>query len=657
MEARACTLLFNLAYGDVGWLSNPYSVMYLHLTRQAAASSLVLAMAAPVAHAATPSAGTVAESPVDSAIDTVVVTATRSPQRATDLIAQTTVIDSDEIARSGAGSVADVLQHQPGIEIARNGSAGASTSVYLRGTNSNQVVVLLDGVRIGSSTSGVASWNAIPLGAVERIEVVYGPLSTLYGADAIGGVVQIFTRKGIAGLAATASLGAGSDATRQAHAHIAGASGGEHAVSYAFGAGHEESDGFSATKPGAFGYNPDDDGYRRGSVHGRVGVVVAPGHEAGVQFLHSRLRAQYDSGAGSFDTRNRQDLDSASVFMTNRFLPNWQSTVQLARSEDKLGSFTSAAASGASQIDTRQDELTWQNTIAFGADSLQLLAAQRKEAVEAIATRALGRERVTRSWAAAYALRRGPHLVDISARQDRSAYGAKNTGAAGYGYRFGEGWRATASAGSSFRAPTFNELYYPGYGLESNQPERGRNAELGLRYDSSGIQFDATWFRNRLSDMIVTANPCPDGRDGRTGSCAYNLASATLEGVSLAGGMHIQGLRLRGALDWQDPRDNNSGKRLARRAARHANFSAEYAAGSLATGAEWVLSGARFDDAANLRRLGGYGLLNLYATWRINDDFSLLARVNNATDKSYELARNYGTGGRSWFAGLRYGLR
>lgn len=604
-------------------------------------------MAAPFAH----------PDSIATPIDTVVVTAARMPQRTADVIAQTTVIDRDEIERSGAGSVADVLQRQPGIEITRNGSAGASTSVYLRGSNSNQVVVLLDGVRIGSSTSGTASWNAIPLESIERIEVVYGPLSTLYGADAIGGVVQIFTRKGAAGLNASASAGFGSESTRQASAHIAGGSGGEHAVSYAFGAGHERSDGFSATKPGASGYNADDDGYRRSNVHGRVAMAIAPGHEVGAQFLHSRLRAQYDSGASSYDTHNEQDLNTASVFVANQFAENWRSVVQLARSEDKLGSFTSTAASGASQIDTRQDELTWQNTLRFGTDTLQLLYGHRKEEVDASATRALARERITNSYAAAYALRRDRHLVDISARQDRSVYGAKNTGAAGYGYDFGNGLRATASIGSSFRAPTFNELYYPGYGLESNQPERGRNAELGLRYDSRGVQLDATWFRNRLSDMIVSATPCPDNRDGRTGSCAYNVASATLEGVNLSGATRIGALRLRGSLDWQDPQDNATGKRLARRAARHASFGAEYGMGSLQAGAEWVLSGERYDDAANLRRLGGYGLLNLYATWQLSEDFSLLARVNNAADKRYELARNYGTGGRSWFAGLRYGIR
>jgi len=621
--------------------------MNFHVSRQAAVSSLALAMAS-ATHCAFADT---------TPVDTVVVTASRMPQRAADVIADTTVIHAEEIARSGAGSIADILARQPGIEIGRNGGAGANTSLFLRGANSNQVVVLLDGVRIGSSTTGGASWNAVPLESIERIEIVYGPLSTLYGADAIGGVVQIFTRKGEPGFKAAASIGAGSDATRQASAHLSGASGGEHAVSYAIGAGHERSDGFSATQPGAFGYNPDDDGYRRSSASGRVSLALAPGHEVGAQFLHSRLRAEYDNGAGSFEAFSRQDLNTAAAFMSNQLLPNWRSTVQFARSEDKSGSFTSSAANGASQIDTRQDEFTWQNTLTLGRDTLQLLYGHRKESVESSSTAALERARITNSYAAAYALRRERHLFDLSARQDRSHYGDKNTGAAGYGYQFDGGLRATASVGTSFRAPTFNELYYPGYGLPTNQPERGRNAELGLRYERAGTSVDATWFRNRLSDMIVSATPCPDQRDGRTGSCAYNVASATLEGVTLAASTRVGALRLRGSLDWQDPRDNASGKRLARRAGRHANLQAEYVAGSLDTGLEWQLSGERFDDAANLRRLGGYGLLNLYATWRLDADWSLLARVNNALDKRYELARAYGTGGRSWFAGLRYGIR
>ena len=616
--------------------------MYFPTPRQAASASLALALATPSVSFA------------QTAIDTVVVTASRTPQRAADVIADTTIIDAEEIARSGAGSVADILQRQRGVEIVRNGSAGASTSVYLRGANSNQVVVLLDGVRVGSSTTGSASWNAVPLAAIDRIEIVYGPLTTLYGADAIGGVIQIFTRKGGGAPTVTAAAGAGSDGTRQYDASVHGSAGASGKLGYTLNAGYEESDGFSATRPGAYGYNPDDDGYRRKSVAGRLAYELAPGHEIGAQFLRSSLRAQYDSGADSYDTHNIQDLNSAAVFVTSQFLPNWRSSVQLARSEDELGSFTGSGATDASRIATRQDELTWQNTVTLGRDTLQLLYSHRKEEVESSSTAALTRSRTTNSWAGAYSAKRERHLFDASVRHDRSSYGERTTGAAGYGYSFADGWRATASAGTSFRAPTFNELYYPGYGLPTNKPEKGRNGEVGLRYDGKHTQLNATYFRNRLTDMIVTVRPCPASQ---TGSCAYNVADATLEGLTLAGATRFGPLNLRGSIDWQDPRDNTTGKQLARRARKHASFGAEYATGQLKTGAELVLSGRRFDDAANARPLGGYGLLNLYASWQIDADLSLLVRINNVTDKRYELARNYGTGGRTWFAGLRYGIR
>jgi vitamin B12 transporter len=602
--------------------------------------SLAFALASPCAFAG-------------SSIDTVVVTATRSPQRAEALVADTTVISADEIDRSGAGSVADILRRQRGIEIASNGGPGASTSVYLRGANSNQVVVLVDGVRIGSSTTGAASWNAIPVTAIDHIEIVYGPLSSLYGADAIGGVVQIFTRKSEGKPQVSASAGGGTYSTRQYDAGVHGSTGGGHSITYSLGGSHERSDGFSATRPGAFGYNPDKDGYHRNSVNGRLALRLADGHEIGAQLLQSRLHAQYDSGSSSYDTHNTQAIDSYAVFLNDRFLPNWQSSVQAARSFDKLGSFTSAAASGASHINTRQDEFTWQNTLALGQDTLQLLYGHRKEDVLSSSSAALTRSRITNSYAASYETKRGSHLLDLSARNDRSQYGAKTTGAAGYGYNFSKELRATASIGTSFRAPTFNELYYPGYGLPTNKPERGRNAEAGLRYQLGDMQLQANYYHDRLTDMIVTAIPCPSG----TGSCAYNVDHALLEGLTLGAETRLGDLNLRGSADLQDPRDETTGKQLARRARRHASFAAGYNLGQLETGIELQASGKRFDDAANLKRLGGYGLLNLYGSWQFTREVSLLVRVDNLADQRYELARNYGTAGRTMFAALRYGIR
>ena len=620
--------------------------MSFPVIRHAAATSL--AMAIPMA-IATPSFAQA------TASDSVIVTATRSPQLQRDVLSDIVTLDAEDISRSGAGSITDLLQRQRGIEIARNGGPGTNSSVYLRGANANQTVVLVDGVRIGSITSGTASWSGIPLQAIERIEIVYGPMSSLYGADAIGGVVQIFTKKGAGPQSVAASFGAGSDQTRKYDASIHGASEGANSFSYAISAGREKSDGFSSTKPGTSNYNADDDGYERTSTSGQFGFELAKGHDLGLVFMNSRIDGQFDSGASRYDTRSQTKLANLGVFSKNQVTDNWYSTVQLAKAEDSSLSDT-GVASAYSRIDSKQSDVTWQNDIRIGADTLQVLFGHREEKVVSGTTPALGKVRKTDSYAGAYHLRRGAHLATFGLRADDSSqYGTKTTGSAGYGYRIGSALRASASFGTSFRAPTFNELYYPGFGYENNRPEQGRNAEAGLQYDDGVNEFGASIYRNKLTDMLVTTTPCPD--PARKGSCSYNVNRAMLEGVSLNGSRRMGAFTVAASADWQDPKDETTGKSLARRAKKHGNASVEYAAGALAAGAELQVSGSRFDDAANRNRLGGYSLLNLYATWQFARDWSVLARWNNVTDKNYEVARNYATPGAKFFAAVRYGIK
>ncbi|MRX11695.1 TonB-dependent receptor [Pseudoduganella sp. FT25W] len=617
--------------------------MTLRISRPAALSSLAFAMAACYAHA--------------EPTDTVVVTATRTPQPLANVISDTITIGPEQIAASGAGSIVDLLQRQRGIEIARNGGAGTASSVYIRGANSNQNIVLVDGVRIGSSTTGAANWSAIPLTAIDHIEIVYGPLSSLYGADAIGGVIQIFTKKGKGAPEVTAFAGYGSDKTREADATLSGATGGEHSFSYAISAGKEKSDGFSATRPGLSSYNPDRDGYDKENVSGQFSLQVAPGYEAGALFLHSKLESQYDNGASAYDVRSKAELESAAVYGKAKFVPNVDTLLQYSESKDKGQNWGSAAASGYSRIDTKQTDITLQNDVRIGADVLQLLYDHRKEEVSTNGSEALNRDRTTNSWAASYNARRGANLLNASIRRDNAVYGSKNTGSIGYGYDISAQLRATASYGTSFRAPTYNELYYPSYGNVNNKPEQGKNAEVGLRWDDGVNALSASYFHNQLTNLLVNTTPCPFGTAGYAFGCAYNVNKALLEGVTIAGATKVAGIDLAANLDLQDPKDDTSGKRLQRRARKHGNVTADYSIGALKTGVELEFSGDRYDDAANKVRLGGYGLVNLYATYTFTKDWSALVRWNNIGDKQYDLARLYATPGSKVFAGIRYGYK
>lgn len=588
----------------------------------------------------------------DEKLEPVVVTATRTPQIAREVLSDNVVITSEEIAQSGQTSLVDLLQRQRGIQITRNGGPGTNSSVFIRGAANNQSIVLIDGVRVGSSTDGGATWANIPLSQIDHVEVVYGPLSSLYGAGAMGGVVQIFTKKGEGAPAPTVAAGIGSYDTRNLEAGISGStSGGK--FSYSLRAAHEVSDGFSAKKTGAFGFNPDKDGYKSDGGSGRFSVELAKEQEIGLNFLHSRLNAQFDNSA-SFDDRNVQTLDTLALYSKNRIISNWLSTVQLSQADDKLDSVTS---SGKSFFNTRQTGLSWQNDVTLGTDVLQVVLERREEKAET-STAELNRTRTINSIAAAYQLRRGAHLAMMSLRNDDSSqFGSKTTGSIAYGYRITNALRTNISYGTSFRAPTFNELYYPQFGLPSNKPEQGRNAEAGLYYDDGKSQLSAVYYHNSITDLMVTTFPCPIDPANHQFGCAPNVNKALLAGVTLGAGSRLGNYTVRAALDLQDPRDENTDRRLARRARQYGTVGLDYAAGALKAGGEVVFSGRRFDDAANRNAMGGYGLVNLHASYDFAPNWSLFGRWDNVFDKNYELIRNYATAGSNLFVGVRYGLR
>jgi vitamin B12 transporter len=579
----------------------------------------------------------------------VQVTSTRTPMPARDVLADNIVITSEEIAASGETSLVDFLQQKRGIEVSRTGGPGTTASLFIRGATNAQNVVLIDGVRVGSSTSGGANWSALPLSQIDHIEIVYGPMSTMYGADAIGGVVQIFTKKGEGGPSFSAAAGIGSYRTRSGEAGLSGATGGDHTLRYAVNIAREQSDGFSAAKPGNFDFNPDRDGYTRDSASGRFSLDLARGHELGLTFLHSRLDAQFDAGPSDFDARTISRAGAYSIYSRNRILPNWTSLLQLSRGIDKS---ESRSDFGNDVANTTQDTITWQNDISLGTDVLQLLAERRLEKVDASTSEIVG-SRSTNALAASYQLKRGAHLASASVRNDDSSqYGSKTTGNLGYGYRLSESLRVNASAGTSFRAPSFNELFFPNFGLPTLKPEQGRNGEIGFYYERGSDRLSAVYYRNRVTNLIGIG-PCPSAGS----SCAANVAEALLTGLTLGASTSFGPYTLRGSLDLQDPRDEATDKLLARRARQHGSVALEYAAGALRGGVETQFAGKRYDDTANTVAMGGYALLNLYANYRINHDWSVYARWNNVLDKDYELASGYATPGSSVFVGVRYGFR
>jgi vitamin B12 transporter len=594
-----------------------------------------------------------AQSENTGALNETVVTATRTERPLTDLVADVTVIDRAQIERSGATGVSDVLARMPGIEFARNGGIGSTTSVYIRGAETRFTAVFIDGVRVDSQSTGGASWEAIPLAQIDRIEIVRGPASAVYGSDALGGVVQIFTRKGRGPLAPYAGVALGTYGTRKWETGFSGASG---AVDYALGVAREASSGFNA-RPLA-GYNADDDGYSIESLSGRLGWQLNEAHRLEATALSSNGDAQYDSTnrapGSTYDDHALHMLQTRGLNWRARWSDTYSTQFGVTESRDQYETRPAGRASTYLTM-TRLNGYLWQNEWRHDAHKFTAALERKVDYLENGLTinpaTAIVRDRFQDGLALGYGWTGLRHSVQFNARHDQdSEFGPQDTGSLAYGYAFAPGWRATASVGSAFRVPTLFQRFST-YGVSTLQPESSVNQELGLRYAQGTTQWDITTYRSRVSNLITFSSPGPCTS---TVGCYANTAEAEYAGVTLSARGRWAELNVQGSLDVQDPRDKITGNLLPRRASHHASFLADTYRGAWQIGGGVQLSGARYDDAGNTVVLPGYALFNVYTSTRLGRDWTLLARIDNLTDSSYQLASGYAIAGRSLYVGLRW---
>jgi vitamin B12 transporter len=576
----------------------------------------------------------------------VVVTAARTPQPIATLTADVTVVDEDAIAGLGTRSFAELLQGQPGVEIVQNGGPGTTSGVFLRGANRGQTLLLLDGLRISSSTVGAPTLEAIPLDQAERIEILRGPASSLYGADAIGGVIQVFTRRPAAGVSGRLSGGYG---TAGSGAIAGGVSLGTGPVAASLSAGHRRSRGFNATTdPESFVWNPDVDGYDMNDVGASANFAFAPEQELTARYLRSDLDAQFDAGPG-FDDRTRTTLEAWQVASRNRLAEGWTSRLSVGETSDDS---VSSTAFGEFPFRTRDRQYGWQNEIAIPGGAATVAFERREERIDEEAGYAVTR-RDTNAVVGVLMLERGGHALQANLRHDDSSqYGGQTTGAIAWGFRFAPSWRVTAGYGTAFKAPPFNDLYYPGFSNPDLEPETARNVEAGVHWagQAGGWRANARavgWY-NKVDQLIVFQ--C----DAQFNCAPQNVARATLAGVTLAGDAQWLGTSIRASVDLQNPEDDLTGHLLPRRARRHGSVSVAQALGPVRLTVEAIASSQRYDDAENTRRLGGYAIVNVSAEWPLGHGVTLFARGDNLFDKDYALAYGYATGGARAFVGVRW---
>ena len=582
-----------------------------------------------------------------SKVEEVIVTGTRTPNRVDETLGDVTVIGRDQIEQSAGKTLAELLGQQAGVQFWSSGGLGKASSVSLRGLEARHTLLLVDGVRYSSATVGTPTWENIPLESIERIEIVRGPLSGLYGSDAVGGVIQIFTRRSRDGIRANAVATVGSKNYGQLGA---GLSFGQGAFDGSIQAQRIENKGFSATNSNVpFGsYNADNDGFRQNSGNAQLGWKIGGGWRADARVLQSDGVTQYDDGPGA-DAKAKLRTQVASVSVGGPVTTIWQTNLRVARStDDYITLATASPFSDLGKIGTVQDQLAWENTVATPIGAAVVIVEQTRQKVSRPGDPFSVSDRNITGVAAGLNGQSGAHHWQANLRHDsNSQFGSQTTGTAAYGFDITSAWRVGASYGTSFVTPTFNQLYFPNFGNPNLLPEAGKQSEVNIRWLGANQQARVAYFDNRIRGYI-SSGPLPT-----------NIPRTRIDGVTASYEARIANVTLAASVDHVNPRNDTSGstsygKLLPRRVKDSAKLGADVDLGAWRVGGSFLAFSERFDNAANTTRLPGFATLDLRADWRFSKEWSIGVRLNNVTAKKYETVYGYNQPGREGYLTLRY---
>ncbi|MBA4503720.1 TonB-dependent vitamin B12 receptor [Marinobacterium marinum] len=573
-----------------------------------------------------------------TAQDTLLVTATRTAQTADQALASVTVIERDEIERKQAQTVTDLLRQTPGITVTNNGGRGKQTSIFMRGTNSDHVLVLIDGIKQGSATLGSVAFEHLTPDQIERIEVVRGPRSSLYGSEAIGGVIQIFTRKGSDGLKPRFSVGAGSNDSREV---ALGVSGGNGQGWYNLSVSDYTTDGFDAKE----GTEADDDGYDNRSYALSGGYRFNEVAEAELFWTRNTGDSEFD---GSFQNESSTRLQTLGGTLRLDLAENWQVEARVGRSQDEGDNYLNGT--WVSNFDTQRDTLSLQSSHQFSAHSQFVWGVdyQDEEIASASNHYAVSSRDNTGAFGL-YQLYMGAHDIALSLRHDdNEQFGGETTGSLAWGVALPHNLRLTASYGTAFRAPTFNDLYWPGSGNPDLQPEESDTLELGLSGDHAGIHWAANLYQTDIDNMIAWA-PAPTAADPWRWT-PMNVDNARIRGLELTAATRFADWDISTGLDLLDPKDRETDEILKRRPRKVFTLAADRDFGGYALGGTLQAVGKRKDRDW----MSGYTVVDLRGSYALSRDWSLKAKVENLLDEDYQTARGYNQPDRTYWLSLHY---
>lgn len=575
----------------------------------------------------------------DQRLTDIQVTANRLPQLRADVLASTTIINRDEIERLQADSIVELLQGRAGIELARTGTRGNQTSLFLRGTNSDHALVLVDGARIASATDGSINWEFLPLAAIERIEIVRGPRAAAYGADAIGGVINIITRRASEpGQHAMLTLRRGEQGTHRQSGWFSSVDGDTRLSALI---DHQRTDGFSARANGG-----DDDGFEQ--TTGKLSLTQDFADRASLRVSLLRSASDYDFDDCGFpysqDCFGEGTQQIASASLTTHLRENWDAEVMLAQTRESRERTVDGVSSG--ETTTRRNEFAMTHRFVTDNGGAALGVDYRDEALaSSLAYSEDGRENwgVFANWHGRFER----HQLSAGLRHDDDdAFGGYTTGSLAYAYALTSHQEIGISHGTAYKAPSLLELYGP-YGANPDlEAEQSRTTELFWRLRGEDWHLELAAYDTRVDELISFTGP---------NFTPINVDEARIRGIELSGDWNVGHLILSAALTHQEPENVRTGERLRRRARTFGRVDVDYVLANASFGATLRGASNRRDiDAQTFAdsHVAGYGVVDLRASWQVTPRLELSAKIENVLDKQYQLVDGYNTQDRYVEGGL-----
>ncbi len=583
----------------------------------------------------------------DDNVETIVVTGTRIPTNLSESLSAVTVLQRADIERYQAADLFELMSRVPSVSFTRNGGRGSSTSMSLRGNQSDHTLFLIDGARIGSATSGGAALASINLATVERIEVIRGPKSNLYGADAIGGVVNVITRKTDASRLVTLESRFGSNNTRESTV-LMGANGDKYSLTAVFN--QLDTDGVDSTATVA-DFNGDDDSFSKDSFAINYQLQLNDQIVWKVTYNQNDTKADYDSACNNkspyqpvaCDIYSDGNVNALVTSIEMNISEQWQTSLQVGRSYDEglelARNIDIDTTYSGGKFNTKKSEATWvnhlflsdHNTLTLGADYLRDEVSSSTTYDEA--------SRDNHAVFVQYQTLLGAVDANIGVRSDdNEQFGSHTTVSVLAGLDLSDNLRLIGSYGEGFKAPTFNDLYFPGFSNPGLLPEESQNIEVGLNGDFGDMSVTAAYFVNEVDNMILYVG-APD--------YTQNIDKAEISGIEFNVATELAGwdFSLSGSIiDPENKSGELSGKQLRRRPEQSMSLDGHYGSDNWQVGFTLRSESHRYDDADNTIKLGGYTTSAIRASYRINNEWVVKAKVDNLTDKDYVTATSSSLG-------------